>query len=82
MQRKSGIMKSGLDPMPLFLLDDLLRHTKLFVLLRTKRINKINNRNLKGILQETCKKPTLECSKDKQVSHSFTILLLDSQLSK
>ena len=25
MQKKSGIMKSGLDAMPLFLLDDLLR---------------------------------------------------------
>ena len=26
MQKKSGIMKSGLDAMPLFLLDDLLRN--------------------------------------------------------
>ena len=26
MQKKSGIMKSGLDAMPLFLLDDLLSH--------------------------------------------------------
>ena len=25
MQKKSGIMKSGLDAMPLFLLDDLLK---------------------------------------------------------
>ena len=27
MQKKSGIMKSGLDAMPLFLLDDLLKVT-------------------------------------------------------
>ena len=26
MQKKSGVMKSGLDAMPLFLLDDLLSH--------------------------------------------------------
>ena len=30
MQKKSGIMKSGLDAMPLFLLDDLLK-TKAFI---------------------------------------------------
>ena len=29
MQKKSGIMKSGLDAMPLFLLDNLIRHMKL-----------------------------------------------------
>ena len=28
MQKKSGIMKSGLDTMPLFLLDDLLNHLR------------------------------------------------------
>ena len=26
MQKKSGIMKNGLDAMPLFLLDDLFKH--------------------------------------------------------
>ena len=36
MQKKSGIMKSGLDSMPLFLLDDLLRHTHI----NADRINK------------------------------------------
>ena len=29
MQKKSGIMKSGLDVMPLFFLDDLLRHAEI-----------------------------------------------------
>jgi hypothetical protein len=36
MQKKSGIMKSGLDAMPLFLLDDLLsylKHLKIIFLL-------------------------------------------------
>ena len=30
MQKKSGIMKSGLDAMPLFLLDDLLKYPGIF----------------------------------------------------
>ena len=38
MQKKSGIMKSGLDAMPLFLLDDLLNYKQLEYYLYKKSI--------------------------------------------
>ena len=56
---------------------------KLFVLLSCKRINKINDNNFERNFARNCvKNPSLECSKAKQASNSFTVLFLDCQLSK